>query len=178
MRTQVQHTHVAIVVIDLGVLKQKRRDQSRNVGRVAGHEYDAKAAPNVDQKFVRPRFGRFEVDQSAAQQTPHRPQCRRHAETTNRVRSGQVTGKQTSGNKCLPEIFGPLSARGIQPERAKPLVQSHGHGGDVKRHEYSDPKAGAQRQQERQQWNVCFSFRGDHHRHAAIEIRRGKVDPL
>lgn len=72
-------TYVTVVVVHLSVLEQKGSDQRRDVGRVAGHEYHAESAPDVDQELVRPRLGRLEVDQSAAQQAPHGPQCRRHA---------------------------------------------------------------------------------------------------
>lgn len=83
-----------------------------------------------------------------------------------------------NNNNCLPEIFRPLSAGRIQSERAEPLVQRHGHGSDVERHKYSDPQAGTEGQQKRQQRHVCFPLRRDHHRHAAVEIRRGEVHPL
>jgi len=59
------------VVAGIPSIEEKSCDESGNVGRVAGHKEDGEAAPNVDEELVRPRFGRLEGDQMAAQQTPH-----------------------------------------------------------------------------------------------------------
>lgn len=59
-------THRRIVHVGR-IVEEQTGDERRNVGCVRGHEYHTEAAPHVNEEFVRPRLGRLERDQMAAQ---------------------------------------------------------------------------------------------------------------
>uniref|UniRef100_A0A8D8WH71 Uncharacterized protein n=1 Tax=Cacopsylla melanoneura TaxID=428564 RepID=A0A8D8WH71_9HEMI len=68
-----------ILISNTGHEKQSRNESS-NVGCVGSHEYHGEPSPDVDEKLVGPRFGRFVLHEVTAQETPHCPQSRRHRE--------------------------------------------------------------------------------------------------
>lgn len=56
------------------IVKKQPGNERRNVGGVGCDKNDAETAPNIYEKFIWPRLGRFECHQVSTQQSPHDPQ--------------------------------------------------------------------------------------------------------